>query len=48
MINDFFKVDVFENVNGKDYEFEYGGTNEGDNKAKQDAKMRLLDFIEKI
>ena len=36
------------NINGKDYEFEYGGTNEGDNKAKQDAKMRLLDFIEKI
>lgn len=36
------------NIDGKDYEFEFGGTPEGDNKAKQDAKMRLLDFIEKI
>ncbi len=36
------------NIDGKDYEFEYGGTNEGDKKAKQDAKMKLLDFIEKI
>ena len=36
------------NIDGKDYEFEYGGTNEGDYKAKQDAKMRLLDFIEKL
>ncbi len=36
------------NINGKDYEFEFGGTNEGDYKAKQDAKMRLLDFIEKL
>ncbi len=36
------------NIDGKDYEFEYGGTNEGDKKAKQDAKIRLLDFIEKL
>ena len=36
------------NINGKDFEFEYGGTNEGDYKAKQDAKIRLLEFIEKI
>jgi pimeloyl-ACP methyl ester carboxylesterase len=36
------------NINGKDYEFEFGGTNEGDQKAKQDAKIRLLEFIEKI
>ena len=36
------------NIDGKDYEFEYGGTNEGDYKAKQDAKMRLLDFIENL
>ena len=36
------------NIDGKDYEFEYGGTNEGDYKAKQDAKMKLMEFIEKI
>ena len=36
------------NIDGKDYEFEYGGTNEGDNKAKQDAKIRLFDFLEII
>ncbi|MFK7905337.1 MAG: acyl-CoA thioester hydrolase/BAAT C-terminal domain-containing protein [Chitinophagales bacterium] len=36
------------NINGKDYEFEYGGTNEGDNKAKQDAKIRFFDFIGKL
>ena len=36
------------NINGKDYEFEYGGTNEGDYKAKQDAKMKLLYFIENL
>ena len=36
------------NINGKDYEFAYGGTNEGDKKAKQDAKMRLFDFLENL
>lgn len=36
------------NINGKDYEFEYGGTNEGDFKAKQDAKIRLMEFMEKL
>lgn len=36
------------NINGKDYEFEFGGTFEGDKKAKQDAKIRLMEFIEKI
>jgi len=36
------------NINGKDYEFEYGGTNEGDKKAKQDAQMRLFDFLENL
>ncbi|OYT17235.1 MAG: palmitoyl-CoA hydrolase [Bacteroidetes bacterium 4572_77] len=36
------------NIDRKDYEFEYGGTNEGDYKAKQNAKKRVLDFIEKI
>ena len=36
------------NINGKDYEFEFGGTKEGDQKAKQDAKMRLFEFIENL
>ena len=36
------------NINGKDYEFEFGGTKEGDQKAKQDAKIRLFEFIEKL
>ncbi len=36
------------NINGKDYEFEFGGTNDGDQKAKQDAKIRLMEFIKKI
>ncbi len=36
------------NINGKDYEFEFGGTTEGDKKAKLDAKMRFLEFMEKL
>ena len=36
------------NINGKDYEFEFGGTKEGDQKAKQDSKIRLFEFIEKL
>lgn len=36
------------NINGKDYEFEFGGTFEGDRKAKQDARIRVLEFIEKM
>lgn len=35
-------------VAGKDYEYEFGGTNEGDSKAKKDAKLKLFDFLEKI
>jgi len=35
-------------INGKDYKFGYGGTNEGDFKAKQDAKIRLMEFMEKL
>lgn len=46
-INSDFKTGKM-NINGKDYEFEFGGTNEGDQKAKQDAKIRLLEFMEKI
>lgn len=36
------------NIDGKDYEYEYGGTMEGDNIAKKDANERLMEFIEKI
>lgn len=35
-------------IMGKDYEYEFGGTIEGDKKAKQAAKIKLLEFIEKI
>lgn len=35
-------------INGKDYEFELGGTFEGNKKAKQDAKDRIMEFIEKL
>jgi hypothetical protein len=36
------------NINGKDYEYEFGGTKEGDDKAKNDAAKKLMEFIEKI
>ena len=36
------------NISGKDYEYEFGGTNDGDLKAKKKAKIKLLEFIEKI
>lgn len=36
------------NIDGKDYEYEFGGNNDGDFKAKQDAKVKLMEFIEKI
>lgn len=36
------------NVQGKQYDFRYGGTNEGDFKAKQDAKKRVLEFLSNI
>ena len=36
------------NIGGKDYEFEYGGTNEGDQAARKNAKVKVLDFIEKM
>ena len=35
-------------INGKEDEFEYGGTKEGDKKAKQDAIIRLMEFIENM
>jgi len=36
------------NIDGKDYEYEFGGNDDGDLKAKQDAKMKLMEFIENI
>lgn len=36
------------NIDGKDYEYEFGGTSDGDFKAKKDAKIKLIEFIEKI
>ena len=35
-------------INGKNYEFEYGGTPEGDEKARNIAKIKLMEFLEKI
>jgi dienelactone hydrolase len=35
-------------VNGKDYEYENGGTYQGDKKAKEDAKIRLIQLIKKM
>lgn len=36
------------NINGKEYEYEFGGSDIGDFKAKQDAKIKLMEFIGKI
>ena len=36
------------NINGKEYQYEFGGTNEGDFQAKQDARIRLMEFLEKL
>lgn len=36
------------NIDNKDYEYEFGGTEEGDTKAKQDAKIKLFEFLEQI
>lgn len=36
------------NIDGKDYEYEFGGTKEGDQKAKKDATKRLMAFIENL
>ena len=35
-------------IKGKDYEFDYGGTKEGDAKAKAEAKIKLMEFIEAL
>lgn len=36
------------NIDGKDYEYEFGGNDIGDFKAKQNAKIKLMEFIQKI
>ncbi|SMO33279.1 BAAT / Acyl-CoA thioester hydrolase C terminal [Saccharicrinis carchari] len=36
------------NIAGKNYEFEYGGTIEGDQKARLNAKKKVLDYIRKL
>ena len=36
------------NISGKDYVYENGGNDEGDFKAKRDAKLKLMEFLEKI
>lgn len=35
-------------INDIPYEFNFGGTMEGDNKAKKDAKKKVFDFIQKL
>lgn len=36
------------NINGKSYKYEFGGTKDGDFKAKKDAKIKLMEFIGNI
>ncbi|WP_215731645.1 acyl-CoA thioester hydrolase/BAAT C-terminal domain-containing protein [Bizionia saleffrena] len=43
-VNSNFRTETI-NVDGKDYEYEFGGTNEGDFKARKDAKIKLIEFI---
>lgn len=35
-------------IDGKEYQHEYGGTDDGNYKAKQDARKELMKFLEKI
>lgn len=35
-------------IDGKEYQFEFGGDDNGDFKAKQDARLKLMEFLEKI
>jgi len=35
-------------IKGKNYQYKYGGTDKGDYKAKQDAKSKLLKFLESL
>ena len=36
------------NLGGKEFEYEFGGTDDGDYKAKKDAKMKLMEFLNGI
>ena len=36
------------NIGGKYYEYEFGGTIDGDKKAKQDAKIRVMEFMDEL
>lgn len=36
------------NIDGKDYEYEFGGTNEGDFKAKKDAYLQVFKFLSNL
>lgn len=36
------------NLGGREFEYEFGGTDSGDYQAKQEAKMRLMEFLKKI
>lgn len=35
-------------IDGKDYEYEFGGNDEGVYKAKQDARIKLMEFLKKV
>lgn len=35
-------------IEGKKYKIEYGGNEQGNNKAKRDAKKRVIDFVRKM
>jgi dienelactone hydrolase len=35
-------------LNGKKYSFDFGGTQEGDNQAKKDAKTQVFAFLERL
>ena len=36
------------NINGIDYEFDFGGTMEGDNKAKKQARLKVFELLDKM
>jgi pimeloyl-ACP methyl ester carboxylesterase len=35
-------------IDGEDYEYQFGGTDDGDFKAKKDAKIKLMQFLDEI
>lgn len=36
------------NIQGKDYEFDFGGTMNGDNKAKKQAQIKVFEFLARL